>query len=119
MMMGEEDRLGGLQVGEAGHDHIDVGLGLDQQGIDQQVQVGADLDDLVPQVEADVQRHLVIAGTAGVQPLARLADGGRQARLDVHVDVFQADGEIELAGLDLPQDPLQAMDDLSPRPPAG
>ena len=77
------------------------------QGVDQHVEVGGDLDDLVPQVETDIQRHLVVAGAAGVQTLPRLADLRRQPRLDVHVDVFQGNGEIELAGLDLLRGSLQ------------
>ena len=30
-VVGEEDRLGRLQVGVAGHDHVEVGLGLVEQ----------------------------------------------------------------------------------------
>ena len=47
-----------------------------------------------------------------MQPLASLADGGRQTGFDVHVNIFQADRKIEFAGLDLSQDLLQAVDDL-------
>ena len=47
-----------------------------------------------------------------MQTLARLADGGGEARFDVHMDIFKTDGKIELTGLDLLQDFLQTMNDL-------
>ena len=110
--MGKQDRLCGLQVGEAGHQRIQVRFGLVQQGIDQQVKVGCDFDNFVTQVEPDIKRHLIVARTSGVQALARLADGGRETRFDIHVDVFQADGKIELARLYLAKNCTQPVDNL-------
>ena len=118
-VVGEEDRLGGLQVGVARHDDVEVALRLADERVDQQVEIGGDLDDLVPQVEADIQRHLVVAGAAGMEPLARLADLRGEARLDVHVDIFEGDGKVELAGLDLLQDLLAAHGRSPPHLPSG
>ncbi len=39
-MMGKEDRLGGLQVGEAGHDDPQMLLRLVEEGCEQFVEVG-------------------------------------------------------------------------------
>ena len=67
---------------------------------------------LVAQVEAHVEGHLVVAGAGGVQLAADRADALDEPRLDVHVDVFEADLELEVAGLDVGEDRLQPGDDL-------
>ena len=59
-----------------------------------------------------VERDLVVAAARRVQAAAGLADGVGQALLDVHVDVFEVDGELEVALLDLLQDVLEPRDDL-------
>jgi len=110
-VVGEEDRLGSLQVGVAGHDDVKVAFRLTDERVDEQVEIGGNLDDFVPQVEADIQRHLIVAGTAGMEALACLADLRREARLDVHMDIFQADGEVEMTCLDLLENLVQAMFD--------
>src|SRR5690606_26498129 len=63
------------------------------------------------QPQADVGGHLVVARAAGVQLLAGDADALGQARLDVHVHVFQVHAPVEGAGLDLGLDLLQTVDD--------
>ncbi|MOA04207.1 hypothetical protein D3C78_1237510 [compost metagenome] len=110
-MVAEAHRLGGLQVGEAGHDDVGVLLGLGQQALLQAGDFAEDHVDLVAQPQADVGGHLVVAATPGVQLLAGDADAVGQTRLDVHVHVFQIDAPVELAGLDLGLDLLQAGDD--------
>ncbi|MCY1421274.1 hypothetical protein D9M71_369240 [compost metagenome] len=110
-VVAEGDRLGGLQVGEAGHDGVGFALGLLQQALLQAGDFGEDDVDLVAQPQADVGGHLVVARTAGVQLLAGDADAVGQACLDVHVHVFQVDAPVEAAGLDFALDLLQAVDD--------
>ena len=102
----------GLQVGVAGHDHAEVVFGLFQQGALQAGDEGGDGLELVAQVEADVEGHLVVARACGVQLAADRADLFDQARFDVHVDVFEADLEVELAGFDFSQDLLESARDL-------
>ncbi len=110
-MVAEGHRLGGLQVGEAGHDHLGVLLGLRQQALLQAGDLFDDHVDLVAQPQADVGGDLVVAATPGVQLLAGDADAVGQARLDVHVHVFQIDAPVELAGFDLALDLGEAVDD--------
>ncbi len=103
-MVGEEYRLGPLQVGVAGHDDPGVEVGQAHPG---QAQVGEIIDEalhLLRQVEAHVQGHLVVPAPGGVEFLAHLARPGGEPGLDGHVDVFQGRVELELAGLDLPAD---------------
>ena len=67
--------------------------------------------ELGSQPEAYVGGHLVVARTPGVQLLAGDTDVLGQGGLDVHMDVFQRHGPVELTRLDPRQNPLQAPDD--------
>ena len=76
-VVGEQDRLGPLQVGVAGHDDALVPVGQAHPG---QAQVGEIMDEalhLLRQVEAHVQGHLVVPAPGGVELLAHLARAGR------------------------------------------
>ena len=106
--MTEGHWLGGLQVGETGHDGVGFGFGQTEQTLLQAGDFCQDQVDLVAQPQADVGGHLVVAATAGVQFFAGNADAVGQTRLDVHVHVFQVDAPVELAGLDLALDLLEA-----------
>ena len=110
----EGDRLGGLQMGEAGHDGLRLALGQVQQARLQAFQFLGDDIDFVPQVQTDIRSHLIVAATTGVQFLAGDADTVSQACLDIHVHVFKADRPLEITGLDVCLDPFQALDDLVP-----
>ncbi len=112
-VVGKEDRLGGLQVGVAGHDDGEVGFGLAQQRLLQLVEVAEDVLELVAQIQAHIGRHLVVAGAGGVQFAAHRADLLDEPGLDVHVDVFEADLEFEVARLDVGQNRFEAGDDLT------
>jgi len=108
-MVAEGDRLGGLQVGEAGHDGGCLALGLVQQAGHQSLHFVVDQVDLVAQLQADVGGDLVVAGAAGVQLLAGDADHVGEARFDVHVHIFQLDRPGELASLEFSLVGLQAL----------
>ena len=103
-MMAERHRLRGLQMGEARHR---IG-GVRGGAIGQRAHHVGDLRrqpvDRIAHPEAEIGRHLVVAAARGVQAPAGLADALGQARLDVHVDVFQRRVEREAAGLDLLRD---------------
>src|SRR5690606_10007050 len=62
--------------------------------------------------EAEIDRHLVVAGTRRVQAAGRRADQFGEARLDVHVDVFELLREGEGAGLDLFRNRVQPASDF-------
>ena len=107
----EGHRLGRLQVGEAGHDRIGMGLGLVDQGRLQVLQVGVQAVDGVAHPEAQVRRDLVVARARGVQPAGRRADQFGEPRLDIHVYVFQRRAEFEAAALDLLKDRVEPLPD--------
>jgi hypothetical protein len=110
-VVAEGHRLGRLQVGEAGHHRVRLGVRQAQQALLQAGDFGQDQVDFVPQPEADVGGYLVVARTAGMQLLAGDADAVGQACLDVHVHVFQVDAPVELASLDFGLDLRQTLDD--------
>ena len=60
--------------------------------------------DFFTQQQTHVRRHLIIAGTPGVQLLTGLADALGECRLDVHVHVFEPCRPAEAAGLDVGAD---------------
>ena len=113
-VVGEQYRLGPLQVGVAGHDDVPVPVRQTHPG---QAQVGEIMDEalhLLRQIEAHVQGHLVVPAPGGVELLAHLAEPGGEPGLDGHVDVFQGRVELELFGLDLPADFRKPRHDLVP-----
>src|SRR5690606_10959072 len=95
-----------------GHDGVRFRFGQAQQALLQTGDFAEDGVDLVAQPEADVGGDLVVARAAGVQLLAGDADAVGQARLDIHVHVFQIDAPVEGTGFDLGRDVLQIGDDL-------
>lgn len=99
--MPEGDRLGALQVGEAGHDRVEMFQGLARQRLLIVAQRGIKSVDAIADVEAEVGCDLVVARTRGVQPPGRRPDQIGKARLHVHVYILQRGGEFEGAVLDL------------------
>ena len=109
-VMGKKDRLGGLQMGVPRHDNPEVLLRLEDQRVDQQVEVSADLDQFVPEVEPDVERNLIVARTTRMEAFPSFPDSSGKSCLDVHVDILERDREVELPLLDLTKDFLQPAD---------
>ena len=99
--MAEGDRLGGLQVGVAGHDGGRVRVRLVDERRLQGAQLSVEAVDRLAHPEPEVGRDLVVARARRVQAPGRLADQLRQARLDVHVDVLERRLEGELTAFDL------------------
>ncbi|KAG1166098.1 hypothetical protein G6F35_018395 [Rhizopus arrhizus] len=81
--MAERDGLGDLQVSEARHDGAGVVQSDRSQRVAQLAQQVLQVVDFVAQPQADVGSDLVVAGTAGVQALARIAHQFHQALFDV------------------------------------
>ena len=101
--MAEGGGLGPLQMGIAGHDGGQMGLGLFHQHLFQTDHILNNLGDLLLHVQPEVGGHLVVAGPGGVQPLARLADA---------LDVLVVQGELHPAALNVRQDGRQALHDF-------
>ena len=111
-MVREQDGLGALQMRVARHDDIAVLLSrLDERALEV-LDLLLHGHDLAAHVHVRVERDLVVAAARRVQAAAGLADGVGQAPLDVHVDVLEVNGELEVALLDLLQDVLEPRDDL-------
>ena len=87
-MMTEGDGLRPLQVGIAGHDSIRVGFRLIRHGRSQLLDQIGYFFDFVPQIQTDVQRHLIISAPGGVEFFPHIAYPLRQHLLNEHVDIL-------------------------------
>ena len=74
-VVAEQDRLGVLQVGAAGHGHTLVGLGLLHQRVDGGQDAAGDDPGVVAQEHPAQGCHLVVAGPAGAELAAQLGAG--------------------------------------------
>ena len=100
-VVAKADRLGDLQMREAGQDDFDVFLGNIDQRFLQVGEQAADEVDFAAQPQAHVGGDLVVARAARVQALAGVAHELGQARLDVQMHVFEVELPFERAGFDL------------------
>ncbi|MNI35419.1 hypothetical protein D3C73_894420 [compost metagenome] len=100
-VMAKGDRLGCLEMGEAGHDRVGMFFRAVEEGCDQVGQHLFGLGKFFLHPEAEIERDLVVARTGRVQAAGSGADQRRQPCLDVHVDVFELARELELSALDL------------------
>ena len=108
-VVGQGQGLGPLQMGVAGHQGVGVGLGLGQQGALEAQQGPIDGIDPIPQPEAHIGAHLVIATAAGVQLLAQGTQQLDQAPLHGEVHVLGLDARLELTGGHLRTHLLEAL----------
>ena len=110
-VVAEGHRLGGLQMGEAGHHRP----GMDECLLGERALVGGrarvEPVDGVAYPQPEIGRDLVVARARRVQPPGRRPDQLGQTRLDVHMDIFQCPLELESAALHLRKDRVQAADD--------
>ena len=79
--MAEGHGLGALQMGVTGHDILSALFGLIAQHGDQLFDLALDMLAGFPQIQADVQRYLVVSAAAGVQPLTGITHAGSQGLL--------------------------------------
>ncbi len=108
-MVGEEHRLRPLQVGVAGHDHVQVRLGLLYQRPLQVPHRGDQPAQGLLHVEVHVRGHLVVAAAAGVELARQRPHHPAEQMLHVHVHVFQRRVEGELAPLQAAAHLFQAL----------
>ena len=87
--MGECRRLGRLEVGEAGHDRLDVPCRRAKKDAAERADLAGEREQLVAEAEAEAGRHLVVPRAADVEPASGLlADHGREVGLNPGVDVL-------------------------------
>ena len=94
-VVADRDRLGALEVGVAGHREGVVPARRLRQGLDQPGKLLDDRRGGGAAVEAEVERHLVVAGAAGVEPAGAVRVDLAEPALDRGVDVLVAVGEDE------------------------
>ena len=111
-MVAEAYGLSHLHVRKARHERVGFFRGVVHEHFLQMAEHGDDLINFGAQVQADVSGDLVVAATAGVQALARIADQLCQTRFDIEVNVFEFKLPEELAGLDLIGDLSHAASDI-------
>ena len=98
-MVTEGHGLSNLHVGEARHDDGGTGLGLVHQHFLEVLNAAHDFIHFAAEIETDVRRHLVVAGTTGMQTLASVADQGRQTSFDIEMNVFKFELPLKSARL--------------------
>ena len=104
--MGQQDRLGVLQVGATGHRDVDVLVRLDDQGVHDIEHQRAHCPGVVAQVHTEQGGHLVVARATGAEPTADVgADALDQAAFERCVNVFVVLGRAERARLHIDQEP--------------
>ena len=110
--MAEGDGLGALQVSVAGHDGGGVLTGLFADHLDELHDVALQHVAVVPQRQADIQRHLIVAAAAGVQALARVADAGGEGLLHKGVHILGVGVDLQCAGSQVVGDGSQTVEDI-------
>ena len=100
-VVAEGHGLGDLQMGEARHDGGGMRFRLAGERQLQVLQLGIEVVDRVAHIEAEVERHLIIARARRVQAPGGRADDVLEAGFDVEVDIFERARERERAALDL------------------
>ena len=85
----------------AGHNVACTFLGLVAQHGDQLFDLALDVLAGLPQIQADVQRYLVVAAAAGVQPLASIAHAGGEGLLHKGVDILGVGVDLQRTGVQI------------------
>ena len=98
--------MGSLEMGVAGHNGVQIGLCLADEGLFQVHQHSYDHGNLFFHKQTEVQGHLVVPAAGGVQPFAGGADALGEQHLHVHVDVLAVLGKLHLAVLNFGQEDL-------------
>src|SRR5262249_48050393 len=73
----------------------------------ERVDAGDDLFQFIPEIEAQVERDLIVAAARGMKLAAGGPDALDQAPLDVHMNVFVGGGEAKLSVVDLAANRLE------------
>ena len=104
-------RLRTLQVGVARHHGFGVLFCGAHQCHGKPVYQTPHLGDLIPQVQAQVQRHLIVSGAGGVQTLPHIAVALGQLCLHEHVNILGVGVKLQLAAVQICQNLFQPLND--------
>ena len=100
-VMGEEHRLGWLDVGRTGQHRAAVAFGESDERPFEGDERRIERVDRSPRPEPQIRGDLVVARPSGVEPPGQRPDLGRERRLEVHVDVLEGRVPGEDAGRDV------------------
>ncbi len=109
--MREINWLGALQMGVARHQQLGIFLRQKQERVLQRAETCNDLVNFFPDVQAKIERDLIVAAAPSVQFGAGRPDPFSQRCLDVHMHVFQRLVPDELVRSDLVFDLAQTARD--------
>ena len=87
--MRQQNRLGALQMGVARQDRINMASGKFHQNISQLEQVLDDDINRIPQIQAHIQCHLIVAASGGMQLAGNFTHDLCQPGFDMGVNIFQ------------------------------
>ena len=96
-----------MQVGVAGHEDVAVTLALLLQGAEQAAHGLGHAAQAVAGEELEVEQHLVVARTAGMDFLPHVAEAAGEHQLYLGMDIFYAVFDDEIPFLGLPVDVLE------------
>ena len=113
-VVSKEYRLRALHVGVARQDHVLVFLRCRNQSVDHCDELFRQAADLALHVHMKVQGTLVVAASSGMETSPGITDGIGEPFLDIHMNVFEFDGEIKFPFVDFFFDCLKALGDSLP-----
>ena len=108
-LVAESNGLGTLQMSIAGHDVTGPFFGLVTQHGNQFFNLALDMLAGFPQIQADVQCHLVVAAAAGVQPLTGITHAGSQGLLYKGVYILGVGVNFQCAAVQILQNRVQPL----------
>ncbi len=100
----EQDGLGVLEVGVAGHDDTKVLFGQIGQGADGLKEEPAAIQEHIPKIKPGVQSDLIVTAAGGVELASHLADLLHEPLFHGHVNVFLGGVQGQFAPFDFTQD---------------
>ena len=98
--MRQQDRLGALQMGVARQHGFNMALGKANQNILQFRQMLADGKNGIPQIQAHIQCHLIVAAPGGMQLVRNFACNLGQPGFNMGMNIFQRVAVRQCPGVD-------------------
>src|SRR6185295_3630065 len=96
-MVRQQYRLSTLEVRVTRHGNRSIRLPLRDQDPLELFQMRQELTQLIPHIESNIQRNLIVAASSRVQLAAKRTDQFCQAALNRHMNVFILLGETKAA----------------------
>ena len=98
-MVAKGDGLGALQVGIARHYCPGEGFGLDADSLSQFFDLFQQALGLLSQIEPDIQRHLIVPASGGMQPFTGISQPAGQFTFHESMDILLGHVDFQRPGL--------------------